>query len=61
MTWLRKFANFVPAGEQLDTISVAFERVLKIGDVLLKATVIGSAFYFAFEIGLGLIHHFGAH
>ena len=57
--WYRKFISFAPDGRRLSNLSVAIDSFCKAGDLLLKAIVVGAWFYFAIEIGHGLLRHFG--
>jgi hypothetical protein len=54
-----RFELFAPDGEQLDRIGVKLAMLGRAADTLLKAFMIGAWFYFAIEIGRGLLRHFG--
>lgn len=56
--WYR-FKTFAPSGDHLRDAGIALTAIIRTGDVLLKAAAIGAWFYFAIEIGHGLLRHFG--
>lgn len=59
MTWYARFIRYAPDAEKLRDHAVLLDTLLRTGDVLLKAFVIGAWFYFAIEIGHGLFRYFG--